>query len=141
MSDLACPFGPGSQASPEAPSDLRPTGVDPSRGPVDADPPRPFKEVLPEAYGWLVDEDGYLWGLTAGDMGYDQTDMRLVDLFDLAVEAEWHRFKITGEKKWPVHEIALDFISTLAAALGIKAQKGQAQILVANSPVAEGDAP
>lgn len=31
MSDLACPSGSGSQASPEAPSDLRLEGVDPSR--------------------------------------------------------------------------------------------------------------
>lgn len=31
---MARPDGPGSQALPEAPSDLRPSGVDPSRGPL-----------------------------------------------------------------------------------------------------------
>lgn len=78
--------GPDHSAEPEPANGLGPTGECSSRGPAAADPSLPFKEVLLEAYGWLVDADGYLWGLTAGDMGYDQTDMRLVDLFDLAIE-------------------------------------------------------
>ncbi|MBN6820657.1 hypothetical protein JRF84_13820 [Methylobacterium organophilum] len=135
------PDGSGHPAEPEPASGLGPSDGCPSRSPAEADPPRPFKEVLPEAYGWQVDADGYLWGLTAGDMGYDKTDMRLIDLFDLAVEAEWHRFKITREKKWPVHEITLDFISTLAAALGIEARQGRDEGSACESPSALGGMP
>ncbi len=135
------PDGSGHPAEPEPAGGLGPSDGCPSRGPAEADPPRPFKEVLPEAYGWLVDADGYLWGLTAGDMGYDQTDMRLVELFDLAIEAEWHRFQITREKKWPVHEITLDFISTLAAALGIEARQGRDEGSACESPTPQGGMP
>ena len=73
---------------------------------------RPFAEVHAEAYGWTLDNDGYLCGLVAGDMGYDHTDMKLTDLLVDAQVAENKRLREAGvfPCKWPVHEATLAFI-------------------------------
>lgn len=44
-----------------------------------------FKEIYKMAHGWTIDNDGYLWGLTSGDQGFEKTDMRLNDLVSIAL--------------------------------------------------------
>ena len=39
-----------------------------------------FEEIAKEAYGWTIDYDGNLLGLTGGDMGYEKTDKTLISL-------------------------------------------------------------
>jgi len=79
---------------------------------------RPFADVFAEAYGWTVDVDGYLAGLVAGDMGYDQTDLLLSDLLVDAQVAEDRRNRTTqgGPYSWPFHEALMAFVSTGHAA-------------------------
>ena len=79
---------------------------------------RPFADVFSEAYGWTVDVDGYLAGLVAGDMGYDQTDLLLSDLLVDAQVAEDRRNRTTngGPHSWPFHEALMAFVSTGHAA-------------------------
>lgn len=96
----------------------------------DLGPGVPFREVFAQAYGWTVDDDGYLWGLVAGDMGYEKTDAKLSDLMAAAWNAEDDRFRATGEKIWPVHEATMAFVAALAKATeppasGIDAREGR----------------
>ena len=79
---------------------------------------RPFADVFAEAYGWTVDVDGYLAGLVAGDMGYDQTDLLLSDLLVDAQVAEDRRNRTIkgGPYSWPFHEALMAFVSTGHAA-------------------------
>lgn len=63
----------------------------------------PFKEVADKAYGWLIDEEGFLWGLVAGDQGYEKTDMKFSDLIGTALANEEKRFYQTGNKEWPIN--------------------------------------
>ena len=79
---------------------------------------RPFADVFAEAYGWTVDVDGYLAGLVAGDMGYDQTDLLLSDLLVDAQVAEDRRNRTikSGPYSWPFHEALMAFVSTGHAA-------------------------
>ncbi len=52
---------------------------------VDYPPPKPdatidieaFRPFAEEAYGWTIGNDGLVWGLVAGDMGYDETPAQL----------------------------------------------------------------
>lgn len=70
----------------------------------------PFSEVFPKAYGWTVDDDGYLAGLVNGDMGYETTDMKLVDLFVEAQVNEDRRARPT-KGPWPVYSATIEFIN------------------------------
>lgn len=73
----------------------------------------PFAEVHAQAYGWTLDDEGYLCGLVAGDMGYEQTDMKFTDFFVDAQVAERKRLFATGNFpcRWPVSEVTIDFIN------------------------------
>lgn len=74
----------------------------------------PFAEVHARAYGWTVDDEGYLAGLVAGDMGYEQTDMKFCDFFVDAQVAEEKRLHRIGvfPCPWPVSEVTMTFINT-----------------------------
>lgn len=39
-----------------------------------------FDEVRKKAYDLQIDDEGYLFGLVAGDQGYDNTKIKLTDL-------------------------------------------------------------
>lgn len=74
---------------------------------------RPFAEVHAEAYGWTVDDEGYLCGLVSGDMGYDQTDMKLTDLMADAQVAEDKRLRAIGDFPcdWPIDDLIQRFVN------------------------------
>jgi hypothetical protein len=93
----------------------------PADGPTEPTARRPFAEVYAEAYGWTLDNDGYLAGLVAGDMGYETTDMLFTDLFVDGQVAEHKALFERGEFpcRWPVNEATLAFVDACANALGI----------------------
>ena len=80
---------------------------------------RPFADVHAEAYGWTLDNDGFLAGLVAGDMGYDHTDLLLSDLLIDAQVAEGRRerTKQGGPYSWPFHDALMALVSTGYAAI------------------------
>lgn len=34
-------------------------------------------DVINSAYGWTIGNDGEVWGLVAGDMGYEKTGIKI----------------------------------------------------------------
>jgi hypothetical protein len=75
-----------------------------------------FFEIVKVAYGWVLDDEGYLCGLTHGDMGYTHTDMKLTTLFEEALFKEEVRlFKEANFPcEWPLHTMCIDFIKLAA---------------------------
>lgn len=77
----------------------------------------PFENIYPRAYGWTIDEEGYLAGLVSGDMGYEVTDRKLEDLWvDAQVEEESNNQR-TGGREWPVYNAMMTLVRSFAKTL------------------------
>ena len=99
----------------------------------------PFETIYPKAYGWTLDNEGYLAGLVSGDMGYEATDRKLEDLWVDAQVAEDISNRRTGERMWPVHNAMMalvrSFAKTLYPAIKTEFYEG---VVVSKKPDASG---
>jgi hypothetical protein len=71
--------------------------------------PEPFLELAKRAYGWMVAVDGVVYGLVAGDMGYDPSDVTFDEVLGVAWNAE-HKEQLdipldgNGLRPWPLQK-------------------------------------
>jgi len=75
-----------------------------------------FDEIAATQYEWQVAEDGKIWGLVAGDQGYDDTGICLVDLVFRALcradDAGWDSLR-AGTPDWSFHAAIQDALGAL----------------------------